>query len=65
MLIRVFNLPTSSDHQAENLFLLGQEPTILAVDCTIPGYLRLNVTDTKEALSWDKGTLLVGDKPHG
>eukprot|EP00983_Pelagomonas_calceolata_P067835 1149651-Pelagomonas_calceolata.AAC.1 len=50
---------------ADNVFLLGQEPSILAVDCTLPGHMRLSVSETKEALSWEPGTLLVGDKSHG
>ncbi|KAF5842612.1 hypothetical protein DUNSADRAFT_6082, partial [Dunaliella salina] len=52
-------------HYADNLFLLGLEPSILAVDCTLPGHLHLSVSDTQEVLSWEPGTLLVGDKSHG
>ncbi|KAF5827352.1 hypothetical protein DUNSADRAFT_803 [Dunaliella salina] len=52
-------------HFADELFILSQEPRVLAVDCSTPGELLISVSDVAAATSWKPGTLLVGDKALG
>eukprot|EP00967_Tisochrysis_lutea_P004905 scaffold5808_cov14-Tisochrysis_lutea.AAC.1 len=51
--------------RADNVFILGREPRVLAADCSHAEELHLVVTDPEVSNEWGFGTLLVGDKSLG